>query len=78
MKEPYISSGLSELLGRHRLSQSALARASRLQPGTISALYHDRTDSISLVTLAKIVSGLRVLTGQPYTAADLLRYHPEQ
>ena len=34
---------LSEVMGRHRISQTALAQACGLRPATIHALYHDRT-----------------------------------
>lgn len=61
-------------MGRHRLSQVALARASGLRPATLSALYHDRTNSISKATLARLLEGLRKLTGRAYRAGDLLHF----
>lgn len=73
MQDLYITGALSEIMGRHRLTQSALSTASGLRVGTISALYHDRTDSVSKATLTKLILGLRVLTGKPYDVGDLFR-----
>lgn len=65
---------LSEVMGRHRIRQAALARVSGLRPGTIHALYHERTTAVSLEVLASLLHGLRVLTGVAYTAGDVFRY----
>lgn len=73
MQDLHITGALSEIMGRHRLTQSALSTASGLRVGTISALYHDRTDSVSKATLTKLIRGLRVLTGTPYDVGDLFR-----
>lgn len=78
MQDLHITGALSEIMGRHRLTQSALSTASGLRVGTISALYHDRTDSVSKVTLTKLIRGLRVLTGKPYDVGDLFRCEAEQ
>lgn len=56
------------------MSQVALAHASGLRPATISALYHDRTDSVGKATLARLLEGLRRLTGVAYGAGELLQF----
>lgn len=63
---------LSEILGRHRISQRQLAQRAGLRTATVSALYNERVKGVEFGTLAAIVNALQELTGQPYTAADLL------
>ncbi|WP_217449187.1 helix-turn-helix transcriptional regulator [Deinococcus sp. JMULE3] len=60
-------------MGRHRLTQTALAQANGLRPATISALYHDRTDAIAKGTLTRLLAGLHHLTGVPYQVGDILQ-----
>ncbi|CAM4059512.1 helix-turn-helix transcriptional regulator [Deinococcus marmoris] len=64
---------LSEVMGRHRVSQTALAQATGLRPATIHALYHDRTSSVTWDVLARLLMGLHALTHEPYEMGDLFR-----
>ena len=64
---------LSEVMGRHRVSQTALAQACGLRPATIHALYHDRTNSVTWDVLARLLLGLQALTGEPYDMGDVFR-----
>ena len=64
---------LSEVMGRHRISQTALAQACGLRPATIHALYHDRTNSVTWDVLARLLTGLQALTGEPYSMGDVFR-----
>lgn len=64
---------ISELLGRHRLSQTALAKASGIRQATINALYHNRTTSVSLRVMYRLLNGLQELTGEPYEIGDVFR-----
>lgn len=68
---------LSEIMGRHRMTQSALAASSGLLPATIHDLYHGRTTSITFVGLARLLHGLNRLTGRDYHAGDLFHLHTE-
>lgn len=68
---------LSEIMGRHRITQAALAKASNVRPGSIGALYHEQTYAISLSMLASVLHGLEQLTGVPYHAGDLLKVVPQ-
>lgn len=65
---------LSEIMGRHRLTQKAVAQASGLRPGTISALYHDQTEAITKTTLSRVIEGLQKLTGMTYDVGDILQF----
>ena len=76
MPEFEITCKLSEIMGRHRITQTALAKASGLRPGTISALYHDRTCAITKSALADLIRGLRSLSDMDYDAADVLHFGP--
>lgn len=64
---------LSEVMGRHRISQKALAEASDVRVASIHAMYHERTESVTLVMLASVLTGLRNLTGVSYGVSDLLK-----
>ena len=64
---------LSEVMGRHRISQTALAQACGLRPATIHALYHDRTSSVTWDVLARLLMGLQALTHEPYEMGDVFR-----
>lgn len=71
-----VSIRLSEIMGRHRIKQTELARASELRLATVSALYHDQTDALSKRVVARVLMGLRDLTGQQYTVGDLFHFTP--
>ncbi len=63
---------LSEILGRHRISQRQLAERAQLRPATVGALYHEQVKGVEFATLAAIVHALTEMTGERYTAADLI------
>lgn len=65
---------LSELMGRHRIKQRALAEAAGVRPAAINALYHGKRERVNMDQLAAILDGLNMLTGQQYGVADLLAY----
>lgn len=67
---------LSEVLGRHRIKQTELAKAGGLRLATVNALYHNKTDTVSKLVLARVLMGLHYLTGVEYTVADLIRFQP--
>lgn len=71
-----VSIRLSEIMGRHRIKQTELARASELRLATVGALYHDQTDALSKRVVARVLMGLRDLTGQQYTVGDLFHFTP--
>ena len=67
---------LPEVMGRHRIKQTALAEAAGLRYATVNALYNGKTERVDFSTLAAVLDGLSVLTGERYTVADLLEYTP--
>lgn len=71
-----IHNALPEVMGRHRVKQAALAQAAGLRYGTVNAFYNGKTERIDFETLAALLEGLNTLTGEAYTAADLLKYVP--
>lgn len=73
----HIRNALPEVMGRHRVKQAALAEAAGLRYATVNALYNGKTERVDFSTLAAVLDGLNSLTGQSYTAADLLEYKSE-
>lgn len=71
-----IRNALPELMGRHRIKQTALAEAARLRYATVNALYNGKTERVDFDTLAAVLDGLNALTGERYTVGDLLEYEP--
>lgn len=65
---------LHEVMGKHRIKQAELSSASGVRYATLNPIYHGKTVRVDLETLARLLRGLRELTGQPYTVADLLEY----
>lgn len=49
---------LSRLLGERKMSQADLARLTGIRPNTISALYRETTDRVSLAYLDRICDAL--------------------
>ena len=45
---------LSRLLGERRISQAELARQTGIRPNTISAIYNERIDRVTLLHLSRI------------------------
>ena len=55
---------LSRLLGERKLSQADLARMTGIRPNTISDLYHDIVDRVSLDALDRICEALDCSLGE--------------
>ena len=62
---------LSELLGRHKMTQKALASATRIRPATISKMYYEETKRIDISQLNSICSALNC------EISELLEYIPD-
>ena len=69
-----IRNALPEIMGRHRIKQTALAEAAGLRYATVNALYNGKTERVDFDTLAAVLDGLHTLTGKTYTVSDLLEY----
>ncbi len=69
---------LSEILGRHRVSQRQLAEQAGIRPATVGALYNERVKGIDFSTLAALLDALHTLTGERYTVCDLLKHESEE
>lgn len=67
---------LKEYLDRHDLSAYALTKTSELASNTIYTIVRGDTNQVRLETLAGLLSGLRKLTGEPVTFADVLEHVP--
>lgn len=63
---------LSELLGRHKMTQKALANAARIRPATISKMYYEETKRIDISQLNSICSALNC------EISELLEYIPDK
>lgn len=62
---------LSRILGERRMSQATLARTARVNPATISTLYHDRWQMVDRTVLRQICTALQIQPG------ELLTWQPE-
>lgn len=62
---------LSELLGRHKMTQKALASATRIRPATISKMYYEETKRIDISQLNSICCALNC------EISELLEYVPD-
>jgi putative transcriptional regulator len=63
---------ISELLGKHKMTQKDLAEKTGIRPATVSALYHDK---IKRLEVEHIESLCRVFNCQP---GDLMEYIPDK
>jgi len=63
---------VSEMLGRHKLSQRDLARGTGIHPYTISKLYHEKVSRLELSHLEKLCEFFQCQPG------DLLEYLPDR
>lgn len=63
---------LSEILGRHRITQKQLAEIADLRPATISLIYHEKISRLDLHSLDKICKALNCQPG------DLLEHIPSK
>lgn len=62
---------VAELMGRHRLTQKALAEMTNIRPNTISALWHGTVKRIEVEHIEKLCIALKCQPG------DLLEYIPD-
>lgn len=67
-----IQNKVSELMGRHRMNITDLAKAAGISYQTAYALYHNRTNRIDFETLAGLCEALKADVG------DIFRYTPEK
>ncbi|MGI6286679.1 helix-turn-helix transcriptional regulator [Neomoorella humiferrea] len=63
---------VSELLGRHKMTQKSLSEKTGIRPGTVSALYHETVKRLEIEHLNKLCE---VFNCQP---GDLLEYVPDK
>lgn len=63
---------VSELLGRHKMTQKSLSEKTGIRPGTVSALYHETVKRLEIEHLDKLCE---VFNCQP---GDLLEYVPDK
>lgn len=63
---------VAELMGRHRLTQKALAEMTGIRPNTISALWHGTAKRIEVEHVEKLCIALKCQPG------DLLEYIPTE
>ncbi|MFZ5591824.1 MAG: helix-turn-helix domain-containing protein [Bacillota bacterium] len=61
---------VSELLGRHKMTQKELSQKTGIRPGTVSALYHETIKRLEIEHLDKICAALNCQPG------DLFEYIP--
>ena len=63
---------ISELLGRHKMTQKDLSEKTGIRPGTISALYHETIKRLEIEHLEKLCTALNCQPG------DLFEYVPDK
>ena len=56
---------LSDLLGKHKMTQAALARATNIRPATISKMYYEESKRLD-------ISQLRIQTSRYFTIKSYL------
>ncbi len=62
---------LSDLLGKHKMTQSALAKATKIRPATISKMYYEESKRLDVSQLNRICSVFEC------EISDLLEYIPD-
>jgi putative transcriptional regulator len=62
---------VSDLLGKHKMTQKELSEKTGIRPGTVSALYHETTKRLEIEHLDKLCD---VFECQP---GELLAHIPE-
>jgi putative transcriptional regulator len=67
-----IKINLSEMLGKHKMTQKAFSEKTGIRPATVSMMYHE---TIKRLELAHLDATCRVFGCQP---GDLLRYVTEE
>ena len=63
---------ISELLGKHKMTQKALATLTGRRPATISKMYYEETKRIEIDQIDKICEVLHC------SVSDLLEYLPRE
>ena len=63
---------LDDTLHRHKKSAAALVEASGLAKATVYNIVNNKAKAVELETLAKLMDGLRSLTGESVTLSDIL------
>lgn len=64
-----IQNKVSELMGRHRMSITNLAKSANISYQTAYSLYHNRTNRIDFETLAGLCEALKVDVGEIFCYA---------
>ena len=62
---------LSELLGKHKMTQSALAKLTKIRPATISKMYYEEVKRLDINQLNSICSVFEC------EISELLEYVPD-
>ena len=62
---------LSDLLGKHKMTQKALAELTHIRPATISKMYNEETKRVDIQQLNKICQAFNC------EISDLLEYIPD-
>ena len=62
---------LSDLLGKHKMTQSALAKATNIRPATISKMYYEESKRLDISQLNHICQVFNC------EISDLLEYVPD-
>lgn len=63
---------LSDLLGKNKMTQKALAEATHIRPATISKMYYEETKRVDIDQLNRICQAFNC------EISDLLEYIPEK
>ena len=62
---------LSDLLGKHKMTQAALARATNIRPATISKMYYEESKRLDISQINRICNVFNC------EISDLLEYIPD-
>lgn len=63
---------LSDLLGKHKMSQKSLATAAKIRPATVSKMYYEESKRLDISQLNSICSVFNC------EISDLLEYIPDE
>lgn len=63
---------LSDLLGKHKMTQKALADLTHIRPATISKMYYEETKRVDISQLNSICSAFNC------EISDLIEYIPDK
>ena len=65
-----IKINVSELMGRHKMSQKELAELTGIRPATISALYHEEIKRIEIAQINSLCTALKCTPGELFTFVE--------